>query len=184
VPRLPIANPLLDNFGDFDPVNLVNPYSFSAPAAETAFVVSSTGGASVASADTSAQYGYKFTVGGAGITITQVGIQRVTGAYQDFTVNIFSSDGTTELASATVDFDAVAVGSVSYTTLGSPLSVSASAVRHIRVLNTLFNEFRGYSGSAHTLLTTTAAATINSASDENGAATGKDAYVDFKYTSP
>jgi hypothetical protein len=28
VPRLPIANPLLDNFGAFDPVNLVNPYAF------------------------------------------------------------------------------------------------------------------------------------------------------------
>jgi hypothetical protein len=29
VPRLPIVDPLLDNFGHFDPVNLVNPYSFS-----------------------------------------------------------------------------------------------------------------------------------------------------------
>jgi hypothetical protein len=29
VPRLPITNPLLDNFGEFDPVNLVNPYSFA-----------------------------------------------------------------------------------------------------------------------------------------------------------
>jgi hypothetical protein len=33
VPRLPIANPLLDNFGEFDPVNLVNPYSFAASVA-------------------------------------------------------------------------------------------------------------------------------------------------------
>jgi hypothetical protein len=30
VPRLPIANPLLDNFGHFDPMNLVNPYAFGA----------------------------------------------------------------------------------------------------------------------------------------------------------
>jgi hypothetical protein len=165
-------------------VNLVNPYAFSAPAAETAFVVSSTGGNAIASADTAAEYGYKFTVGGAGITITQVGIQRMAGAYQDFTVKIFGSDGTTEVASAVVDFDAVSVGDVSYTALGAPLSVAASAVRHIRVLNTVFNEFRGYSGAANTLLTTTAAATINQASDETGAAAGKDAYVDFKYTLP
>jgi hypothetical protein len=29
VPRLPICDPLLDSYGDFDPMNLVNPYAFS-----------------------------------------------------------------------------------------------------------------------------------------------------------
>jgi hypothetical protein len=32
VGRLPIENPLLDNYGVFDPMNLVNPYAFAAPA--------------------------------------------------------------------------------------------------------------------------------------------------------
>ena len=150
---------------------------------ETAFVTSHTGGVPVAIAGGADEYGYRFTVGGAGITITQLGVYRIAGAYADFTVRLFGADGTTLLASAVVDFDSVSVGQYAFASI-TPVAVPAGAVRHIRLLaDTTYNEFLGFGGDIETSLTTTAVATINGDSGETGTELSQSSNVNFKYTS-
>ncbi len=153
---------------------------------ETAFITAEANGVDAGISSTT-QYGYQFTVGGSQITITQLGFRRCTGTYADVTVKLFGADGTTELASAVCVYNAVSVGQVSYTSI-TPVVVAASGVRHIRLVNSAYNEFRNFGDNPESDLTTTAAATVNSESEYDGATLsttgGISAYVDFKYTSP
>ena len=154
---------------------------------DTVFITAETG-ATDGDISGTEQYGYAFTVaGGSQITITMLGVERRTGTYADITVKLFGADGTTELASAVCDYNAVAVGEVSYTAI-TPVVVAASGVRHIRLVNQAYNTFGNLGFYPETNLTTTAAASITGESQYDGSTLttngGTSAYVDFKYTAP
>ncbi len=149
-----------------------------AAATPTEFVTGYTGGGDPGA---SGELGYRFTVGGSAITITHLGVIRTSGMYGDVTVKLYDSDGTTVLRSAVVDYDSVSVGAKASASITS-LSVSAGAVRTIRGVVAGYNGPRFLSSTSQ-LDGATAAATINSLSDESGdAATG--GAVGFTYTIP
>lgn len=173
MPRLPIENPLLDNYGTFDPVNLINPYAMGG-GEETVFITNVSSGWNGGEVG---DFGFKFTVGGAGFSITQLGVLRTAALYMDLTVTLYGSDGTTPITSAVVDFDSVANGEYAFAAI-TPVALSPSDVRHVRVAWSNYNTVWSFIGSGE--LDETGVATVNATSDSAGADTGG-AAVNFKY---
>lgn len=144
---------------------------------ETQFITSTTG--SWFNGSENGNDGYKFTVGGAAITITKLQFKRHTENYAAVTVKIFDSDGTTELRSVSVPHDSVSVGEWAEASI-TPLVAASGAVRHIRAVWSAYNAPRNTNNVSN--LTPTAVATINSTSDSAGTTTGGlTAEVSFKY---
>ena len=154
----------------------------STSSAETAFIsaFNPSGNYEVSVVDGSREAGFKFTVGGTGITVTEVGFVRASGTFANRTVKIRDNSGTL-VASAVVDFTSAASGEVCWAELAAPVALSASTIYHITSSIGGYNPIRGCgSASGHTA---TGVATINATTNENRVATdGIFGFVNFKYT--
>jgi hypothetical protein len=127
---------------------------------ETTFISSITGGGASA---VDAYKGYKFTVGSAAITITQVAAYlAATDGYGDATVQIRATNGSTVLATSVISLAANVIGYY-WATLGTPLALSASTA-YWACINTGYQSFK----TSECVATTTADATINDSAYDNG----------------
>jgi len=143
----------------------------------TAFNASGNYDASVVSAQ---EAGFKFTVGGSSIDVTEVGFQRASGTFGNKTIRIRDNSGTL-VASGTAIYTSAAVGSMCWASVGTPVTLSASTIYHITADIGGYNAVRACgTASGHT---TTAAATINALTNANQTISeGIFAFVSFKYT--
>lgn len=128
-------------------------------------------------------YGCKFTVGGAGITVVQVGLWGKSDQYDSPIVSIRNA-ACTVLGSATITPPRTN-DVFNYKVLGTPLSLSASTVYFITEDSGSQGMYRG----TDTTITTTSAATCNDSNYDtcglDGAGTGHCAGpMSFKYTIP
>lgn len=130
--------------------------------------------------------GFKMTIGGASITVTELGRYCASSSSQSHTTYLASSDGT-PLASVSIDASAGANDWV-FASITSTV-LSAGAVYYV-----MCQEFDGGDTfyDANTSLTTTAVATVNApvylgtyggAPTDNGAPSDTYGPVTFKYTS-
>jgi len=181
------ANPWL-SFHRSPPVALViNPFAFPPAASETAWVTSYTPG--TPRSDFTGKVGCKFTVGGSGITLTQLGRQKIAGNSLTHVLRIKTGDDTTELGTATVDMSTGSAGDFVYAVLvGSPVALSPSTAYIItsEELNGAFDEFHNNDGSQ----TVTGVATVTQSGFDNGGGFTENGAgkmygpINFKYTSP
>ena len=149
----------------------------TAVAADTQFVTSFSGGTL---SEVNEPRGFKFTVGGTGITITEVGIYGNASHYSSaMTVYVRASDGT-DLGNASVTWG---TGTQWYwATLSSPVTLSASTTYYLMTANMGYNYINN-----NVTNTTTAAATINDGADgqpptDTGVGAGHSQYaINFKY---
>jgi hypothetical protein len=147
--------------------------------AEETFVTNVTGGSNGAVPTAGAYRGYKFTVGGANITVTQLAAYFVSGTYADVTVKLKNAS-CTELASVVVPIAGSTVNAFNWATLGTPVTLQAGQTYHLMQSVEGYNEFL-----LSPTYTTTAAASITDFSDETCSnVQAYNAAVNFKYTTP
>jgi hypothetical protein len=129
VSRKPIANPLLDNDGYIDPVNLINPYSFASAIPEGDPVITAI------IADTprnnfGGYVGFRFDVGAADLNVTQLGRWKISGNSGTRTLEIRDSGGSV-VATASLDMSLGSAGDFTFVALGSPVVLSASGTYYM-----------------------------------------------------
>lgn len=193
--RKAIENPLLDICGEYDPMNLVNPFWYAAGNISTKFVTGQTLGTSRTDGGGAAT-GFRLLTGGSTVTVTHVGRYKAAGDSANHFVGFFA-DSSVPISggSATVDMSqsADADGYV-YVQLATPLVLSSSTYyRLMSVETTGVDTFYNFD----TVITTTAVASVLGGCYATGGAAGGGSVgsdlggadhsygpVTFKYSSP